>query len=117
MCFKHVGFRPNHNEPLTSRSMTYRLVLLGAMHRIQQDSRVSVSHSVESKYLAPSDYQLAITAVRRLAYDAADVGPLSPTWRPVFAGFRVPSGWVCGSVSGSVQIKPKRCCSACIESC
>jgi hypothetical protein len=33
---------------------------------------------LEAKHLAPATINLRLTAVRRLAYDAADVGLLSP---------------------------------------
>jgi hypothetical protein len=37
---------------------------------------------LESRHLAPGTINLRLGAVRRLAYEAADCGLLSPTWRP-----------------------------------
>ncbi len=37
---------------------------------------------LESRHLAPGTINLRLGAVRRLAYEAADCGLLSPTWLP-----------------------------------
>jgi hypothetical protein len=54
------------------------LVLLRAEARIQQNRRVAVSTELEARRLASATVNLRLAAVRRLAYEAADSGLLSP---------------------------------------
>lgn len=54
------------------------MVLLGAPTVLQQDRRDSLPDSLESRQLAPGTINGRLAAVRRLAYEAADSGQLSP---------------------------------------
>jgi len=56
----------------------HRVVLLGAATFVQQAGRHPVSHSLGIPRLAPGTINLRLGAVRRLAYEAADCGLLSP---------------------------------------
>jgi hypothetical protein len=70
---------------------------------------------LEAKHLAPATINLRLAAVRRLAYEAADVGLLSPD---LAAGIRRVKGAKRLGVrlgNGSVQNKRKSCSGAQIE--
>ena len=58
---------------------------------------------VEAKHLAPATINLRLAAVRRLAYEPADVGLLSTDLAAGIHRVRAPSVWACGSGTGSVS--------------
>jgi hypothetical protein len=56
----------------------HRLVLLRAKARLQQNCRSALPDAIEARQLATSTINVRLAAVRRLAYEAADSGLLSP---------------------------------------
>ena len=67
--------------------------------------------SLEQRHYASTTINLRLAAVRRLAYEAADCGLLSAD---LAAGIRrvrkVPSGWGCLLVIGSLRNRASACC-------
>src|SRR5229473_1537724 len=66
---------------------------------------------LEGRRLAPSTINLRLAAVRRLAYEAADTGLLSPSWRLVFVGSKEQKRWAFDSEIGLPQNRPRRSCA------
>ena len=54
------------------------MVLLGAAARLQPHGRAPVRIHLEQRRYAPATINLRLAAVRRVAYEAADAGLLSP---------------------------------------
>src|SRR5581483_3700174 len=67
---------------------------------------------LEAKHLAPATINLRLAAVRRLAYEAADVGLFSPYLADGVGESRVRSVWVSGWATGSARNKRKKCSGA-----
>ena len=55
---------------------------------------------LESRHLAPATINLRLAAVRRLAYEAADTGLLSPDLAAGIRRVKGPNGSACGSGTG-----------------
>jgi site-specific recombinase XerD len=68
--------RPADLRPRHSR--VRHLVLLGAAARVQSHRRAPLSDHLEQRGYAPATINLRLAAVRRIAYEAADAGVLSP---------------------------------------
>ena len=71
-----VGQRPANVRPRHPR--VRRLVLFGASSRVQPHVVLRYRIHLEQRGYAPATINLRLAAVRRIAYEAADAGLLSP---------------------------------------
>lgn len=75
------------------------------MVRLERSSGIAFNKTVvlryriqrEAKHLGRATINLRLAAVRRLAYEAADVGLLSPDFAAGIRRVGAPSVWACGS--------------------